>query len=119
MKHLHLFENKGDVFWIVVFENTEDGSSNYVSLFDDMESAKNYYIEIANELKANLKYRKHAGRYHTDLSEDEIIVTVDEAEDWLSNNYEYNIIYKEIINKGKYELPEELTIVKNSRKYNI
>ena len=113
MKHLQLFENKGDMFWIVVYESR---SGNYVSLFDDRESAENYYIDIVNDLKASDTYYRQKGRK---LSNNEMIVTEEEADDWLSDNYDYSIKIESIVNKGKFELPEKLQIARNSKKYNL
>lgn len=116
MKYLHLFENKGDIYWIIVYECLDDSSANSVSLFDDEESARNYYTEVANDLKSDYIYRRN----DREITEDEMIVTYEEAEKWFNdNNYDYNLNCKKIVNEGKYELPKELTIVKNSRKYNL
>jgi len=56
MKHLKLFENRGDKFWIVVYEHFEDASSNFQSLFDDRESAENYYIELIHDISDKQPY---------------------------------------------------------------
>ena len=42
MKHLKLFENKNKL-WIVVFEDLQDAINSYQTLFNDQESAENFY----------------------------------------------------------------------------
>ena len=50
MKHLKIFENKGDTFYIVIYEDYEDTSSNWQAMFDDEKSAEEYYLEIVNTM---------------------------------------------------------------------
>jgi hypothetical protein len=41
---------KRDEFWIVIYEDYNDFSVNTQALFDDEESAINYYIELVNDI---------------------------------------------------------------------
>lgn len=114
MKHLRLFENRGDEFYIVVYEYLEDASGNYVALFDDAKSAENYYIEVINDLKKDKFIRKKKN-----WNDGDIITSVQEAEDFLDDNWEYKVHTELIRNKGKYELPEEIQRARDAKKYNL
>jgi len=105
MKHLKLFEKKGDIFWIVIYENYENVSVNTQNLFDDEESAINYYIELVNKLNDD---------------NDDIIATKDDADAWVDENCDsFYVQYKEIISKGKYKLSKRLRMAHDIKKYNL
>jgi len=116
MKHLKLYENKNDIIWVVV--KTDHSAffdeATEISIFDDMERARNYYIFLINELR---KYYST----HEEMNND--VVTEKEADDCLEKinegHFRYYLEYKSITSQGKYELPEEMKINSKSRKYNI
>jgi len=96
MKHIKLFENKGDVFYIVICEDLNDASSNWQTLFDDEESAENYYIEIVNTYVRDRQYRKNKN-----FTEADYILTFDDAVEWMDENeYDNKLHCNRIENRG-------------------
>lgn len=104
MKHIKLFENQ-IIQWIVIYIPLEQPYSYSVSLFDDINSAENYYIEFINELADNKNSIQ--------------ISNIEDAENWLHDNPEYIVDIQSIENQGKYDLPYELQIDRDTKKYNV
>jgi hypothetical protein len=113
LKHLKLFESIGDIKWIVINIPFGDPSEYMISIFDDMESAENYFIELVNDIAMSDKYENEDYEDYND-----IIFTVEDAEEYVSSN-DYVVEYKSFNVRGKYELPEKLKIGADSKKYNL
>lgn len=109
MKHIKLFENR-IIQWIVIYIPLEQPYSYSVSLFDDINSAENYYIEFVNELILE----KNADNKNSIQ-----ISNIEDAKNWLYDNPEYIVDIQSIENQGKYDLPYELQIARDTKKYNI
>jgi hypothetical protein len=116
MKHLKLYENKGDKFGIFSCVDTEDSNNNIIKIFDDLESAQNYYIDFVNASKENDIWREK----RREMLDNEYITTLEEANDY-SDNELYTLIFQceEIENSGKFNLPEHIILSRDIRKYNI
>lgn len=117
MKYLKKFENNNQVSWCVINVPQTGIGDVQIELFDDEQSAENYFIVLVNELAKEESYSQDK---ITEKEYDEVnyIFTLEDAEDWLSF-HDYNIDYKKIINNGNYELPEALKLGADSRKYNL
>lgn len=121
MKHIKLFENR-IIQWIVIYIPLEQPYSYSVSLFDDINSAENYYIEFVNELILEKNAMKRiffieGGR--SDNKNSIQISNIEDAKNWLYDNPEYIVDIQSIENQGKYDLPYELQIARDTKKYNI
>lgn len=111
LKYLKLFESAGDIKWIVINIPSDDPIDYMISIYDDEESAKNSFINIVNDVAMSNKYDDYKDYV-------DIIFTVEDAEEYVRLNG-YMIEYKSIIIESKYELPENLKIGANSKKYNL
>lgn len=115
MKHLKLYENNKN-YWLFIYIAVDgDFNSNYYKLFGDEESAKNYFISWINDEKSDYIYSTK----QRELTDDEKIVTYEEAYEYAEDELHsfYNIIPIEV--SGKFELSDELELIKKARKYNI
>jgi len=116
MKHLKLFENKKDILGFFYYIDTEDFNNNYFKIFDDYQSAQNFYIIwINDEKEANIQRKENR-----ELRDDEILLTFEEAEEYARDNlYTLDINCTGIKNSGTYDLPEHFKMLKDTRKYNM
>jgi len=115
MKHIKLFENKGDVFYIVVCEDLNDSYSNWQALFDDEESAKNYYIETVNDF-----VRDRFNRMKNKFTKSDYVLTFEDAVEWMDENeYDNKLHCNRIESRGTYDLPYNIKIAKDAKKFNI
>jgi len=116
MKHLKLYENKNDIIWLVVHNDYVAfvGEDTEIFIFDDMESARNYYIFLVNELR---KYYSSREEMNND------VLTEEEADKCLEKinegNFRHHVEYRSRSSEGKYELPEEMKRKLQERKYNL
>ena len=116
MKHLKLYENKGTTFGLFTYIDTEDHSNNLFKIFDDLESAKNYYIVFVNDIK----YDRIFTRLRKEMNTEDYITTYEEAKEFVENElYSQVIECQEITNNGKYELSEEYNQIIAAKKYNL
>lgn len=118
MKYLKTYENENKEYWILVnIPQTGVGDAT-TELYDDMQSAQNAFIVLVNNLAKDDAYSnyKYQGAKYNEY--DNYIFTVEEAENYASENT-YNVYYTKIYNQGKFELPEELKIGKAKRGYNL
>jgi hypothetical protein len=114
MKHLKLYESK-KIFWVYSYTSYDDSNSNYIKLFDDEESAKNYAINESNYIiSLNLEY----GEEERKMEDKDYLLTYEDVEDWSSRQNFFMQVYS-VENNGKFELPEKIKILRNSRKYNL
>jgi hypothetical protein len=111
LKHLKLFESVGDIKWIVIIIPFDYPNDYMVSMYNDEESAKNSFINIVNDIAMSDTYGIH-GDYI------DIIFTVEDAEEYVRSKG-YIVEYKSITIENKYELPENLKIGADSKKYNL
>lgn len=115
MKHIKLFENKGDVFYIVICQHLNDSSSNWQVLFDDEESAENFYIDTVNDFLRETFYLKSSR-----ITETYFILTFDDAVEWMTENeYDVKLHCDRVENKGTYELSKEVRLARDTKKYNL
>ena len=116
MKYLKkLFEKENEKYWIVVIENLKDSDGSIQELFDDEESAENYFIEIVNDEKER-KF-EFLGK---DFTLNDIFIDRTKAEDWLKENvFDLRIYYYGIHVQGKCEESERVKLAKQTRKFNI
>lgn len=111
MKHLKLFEEKNNTIWTVVHIDSDSPFDNHsIFIFDDRESAKDYYIFYVNEQR---KYRST----REDMNND--ILTEEEADEWVENDSYQFIEYTTLTSEGKFELPEEMKKKLEERKFNL
>lgn len=114
MKYLELFEAKNEKFWIVVYEALDNAEASHVDLFDDEKSAENCYLELINDEKER-QFENANQRF----LESDIIIDVDDAKEWKETYvFDSRIYYHQIINQGKYKLPEYIEEERKARKYN-
>ena len=74
MKHLKLFENQGDRFCIVVYEDLSDANNNTQVLFDD-QGAENYFLDMINGHNKN--------EHQEEFTDEDLLLTVSDAEAWI------------------------------------
>ena len=104
MKHLKLFENVGDTFWLV-----QQGDS--FTLYPDEESAKNLIISICNE---------EIGEYTDDM----YFTDVDSALDWYRDEKSGGLVsdvldYYDVKLQPSYEGDKKLKKMREIKKYNL
>jgi hypothetical protein len=115
MKHLKLFEKENEKYWIVVVENLQAVEASSQNLFEDEESAMNYFIELINDEKERMF--ENNGKTFT-LAD--VFVSRMEAEQWLEDNvFDVRIYYYGIFVQGKYEESDIVKQAKQTKKYNI
>jgi hypothetical protein len=108
MKYLKTYENKNDELWVVTQISTIGPDDYSLEIFDDKESAENYFVDLVNDkVKQELK-----------SSDQDYVFTVEDAEK-IKCELSYRIEYGKYINNGKYELPESLKIGRDAKKYNL
>lgn len=100
MKYLKTYENNNETFWVYIELSTTFPEVKDTQIFYDKESAENYFITQMNEIS------------------DKNIYTVEEAEEYVSDN-EISVIYYKVECKGKFELSEEFKRERDSKKYNL
>jgi hypothetical protein len=111
MKYLKIYENKNDELWIVTQISTIGPDDYSLVIFDDKESAENYFVYLVNYHVKN--------DIHSDDEEDiDYVFTVEDAKK-IKGQLSYSIEYNKYINEGKYELPESLKIGRDAKKYNL
>ena len=112
MKHLKIFENKSQELWIVVFVDLNDHENTTERLFDNLESAENFFIVFVNDI---IKYS-----YSSSKRGQKIVTTVQEAEEWLGEyGSDYYAYYKSITIESEFKLPEKIFILRDTKKYNL
>lgn len=114
MKHLKLFENTQQTFWLYCY-TVIDGNSQDFYLYPDKESVENHILSVINgereELSINTGEEYDDYMYFTD---------VEEALEWYKEEYDDVIIsYKEITLEDKVEADEKLKKMRTLRKYNL
>ena len=114
MKHLKLYEDLNNEFWLVTYTDHQEGY-NYSKLFVDRESAENYYIVSVNGLKEDSFIRKNK-----EYTLSNKIGSFETAEKWMEDIgcFDHNIQINEI-SPIKYKLPKELKMLGDSEKYNL
>jgi len=119
MKYLRIYENINDEVWLFIFEDVNDSSNNYCTVFNDEQSAENLYIETVNDLKKDILYRGLHGS-SMEFNESDMITNIIDADNWLDDMYDvYHIQYKKTYIQGKYELRSDLKMIRDSQKYNL
>ena len=116
MKHLKLFENEASkAVWIVIGEDVQDPLNNHHDLFDNEESAKNFFLNMINDNKEIFFENKNKIFTDTDL-----ILTITEAEKWANaNSWDYRWYYYKTYVESNFELPERLKNTIEQSKYNL
>ena len=113
MKHLKTFENSSNVYYIFFYQMLDDPIHCQFELFDNRESAENYYIVYINDLAKNEIWEEKG-------KEENTIFTVEDATEWARENlYNYIINIYAVNSRSLYELPKNLKIGKDARKYNL
>lgn len=108
MKYLKQFENiKNNEVWAVIEISYFTPLIEDIEVFYDEESAINYYITRVNE------YAKE----NKDEDED-LIFTLDDVAKYIDNN-ECAIGFRKLKINDKFELPENLVIGGDTKKYNM
>lgn len=114
MKHLKLFENKNKL-WIVVFEDLQDATNSYQTLFNDQESAENFYIETVNSFIEDDFIKDNKEMLDSDL-----ITDIEEAKFWVKDNcYDNRLNYHDLAVNYNYKLSERTILARDAKKYNI
>ena len=130
MKHLKLFENVTDECWIVIGEDLDDATNNHHDLFDNKESAENFFIKMINDEKRlffernqHWKKKQHYStsfRSETTFSSEDLILTISEANKWAEDNSsDYKWYYYKTNIQSNYELPDYLKKAIEEKKYNL
>jgi hypothetical protein len=114
MKYLNLFENINPEIWAVLIEYADDPADNHQVFYDDRESAENFIIVTLNQF-----IEFGANRLNIELKDDDIILTIEEAEEWFDNNWQFKMSYYQVHSSGKFELPEKYKSAIKARKYNL
>ena len=111
MKHLKLFENRRQEFWLFDYHIKDNHEHSYY-LFPDKESAENSIIMTINNERQELE---------TNSWSDEMFFTeMDEAMDWYEKNFnEIEIRYDRITLSSHYDGGEELRKHREIKKYNL
>lgn len=115
MKHIKLFESKNQELWSVINVPQTGIGDVSIDIFDDEESAINYFIDTVNNIAKNDKYHEDDEDYDDD---ENLIFTLEDAKDYINNN-DYNVDYVKIYNKGTYDLPQSLKLGRDTKKYNL
>ena len=115
MKHLKQYESNIEGFWIVVFEDINDPEDSHQDLFDDALSAENFYIKLVNdEIEKIFEFKNKK------ITINDIITTREDADDWLEDNTNNcRIYFYKIKVQEKFELPENIKLARETRKYNL
>jgi len=108
MKHLNVYESKKNSVWLVIQISTSGPDDYEIEIFDDKESAENYYVDLVNEL-----FKQEIGPSNKDH-----VFTVEDANK-IKDELTYRIVYYEYKSNGKYELPENLKFGRDLNKYNL
>ena len=115
MKYLKKYENDNqNEFWLVAVEFANEPEANYHELFKDRESSDNFIIVKVNEFRQETAERKDEI-----FTNNDIFLTIEEAEDWLDENWDMRIYSYKIECCDKFELPKEYKLLMDTRKYNI
>lgn len=117
MKYLKTFENKNDELWVVYQLSTMGPQLESLDIFDDEQSAVNYFIDLVNDLARENAYQ-NGDITREEADETDYIFTVEDANEYLDNSGE-QVHYTRYYNNGTYELPENLKIGRDSKKYNL
>ena len=116
IKNFKIFEsNNNDDVWAVISIPTDTSNYYNMSLFRNEESAINYFIDFVNGIASDDAF------YDNDNDEVEpkdLIFTEVEAERYVREN-EYNVFYNKHTVKDDFELPENLKIGRDTKKYNL
>jgi hypothetical protein len=114
MKYLNLFEKLKEELWIVIVDYTDSPEDNAQFFYDDRESAENFIIVTLNDF-----IQFSANRIGRELKDDDIILTIEEAEEWFDNNWQLKLSYYKVHSNGTFELPEKYILAREARKYNL
>lgn len=115
MKHLKLFEKKNDELWLVIQVSTITPQVESLTIFDDEESAKNYFIDSVNDLARENAYQNNEITREDDV---DYIFTLEDANEYIQNSGD-EIYYSRYYNRGKYKLPKRLKLGGDVKKYNL
>jgi len=110
MKHLKVYENNKKELWIISKISTMGPDDFTLDIFEDKESAENCLIVMVNDAAIEDNYDDGKG----DI---DYIFTVDDAKNHSSSQYSFELYQYNI--QGKYELPEELKLGRDTNKYNL
>lgn len=111
MKHLRLYESKNNELWVVTEISTMSPDDYSLVIFDDKESAENYFVDLVN-------YKVRNELHYDEKDDKDYVFTVEEANE-IKDELSYRVEYGKYINNGKYELPENLRMGRDAKKYNI
>ena len=113
MKHLKIFENQKNYYWIVDYCIIDDDSHSY-HLFPDKESAEIYIIHIINEEREAIE----------NLTDDKYFTEIDKALNWYEKTFkDIEITYDKILLEEKFEGSAKFiamrSLRRNAKKYNL
>lgn len=108
MKHLKLYENVNNIIWVITKNSTLTPDDVEIFLFDDKKSAENYFITLVNDMAIEDNYEDKTKNY---------IFTLEDALNYNSDNYRFDLFYSKIL--GNFDLPEELKLGANTKKFNL
>ena len=110
MKHLQLFENVGDNFWLVVY-NILNGDISY-TLYPDEESAENHIITVVNQERRDLEQDNY--------NDDMFFSDVEDAMDWYDDTFSnITMTYHKIKLSSHFTGSDKLKRMKDIKKYNL
>ena len=108
MKHIKTFESKKNKScWVYTELSSTTPSIEEIVLFDDEESAKNYFITKCNKLIED-----------NSSNDEDLVLTYEDALDYTYDNEEAISIQK-VEYVGKFELSEKIKMLRNAKKYNL
>jgi len=115
MKYIKTYENVGEQLWIVIYDNFDFIGHNFQKLFNDKESAENFFIAFANEKKYDDYTRKKRN-----FDENDYLLSVEDTYKWLGSEiHGFDIKYESIEVLGKFELSDDIKRLRNVKKYNL
>lgn len=116
MKYLKkLFENIDKKFWLVIYTNLTDGESSHEDIFEDEESAENFYLQIVNDEK-----RRQFENKKKEFTLNDVIINSQDAKVWIDDNlFDVRIYYYGTYLEDKCELSDEIKMARKAKKYNI
>ena len=116
MKYLKkLFENTNKKFWLLIYTNLTDSEASHEEIFDDEQSAENFYLQIVNDEK-----RRQFENKKIEFTLNDVIINPLDAQFWADDNlFDVRIYYYGTYLEDKCELSEEIKMARKAKKYNI
>jgi hypothetical protein len=115
MKHIKTFESINQKVWIVIYEAIDNPEASHQTLFDDIESAENLYLELVNDEK-----ERNFNKKNYEFTNKDLIVNVTDANRYVAEDvFDSRIYFYPIIIQSKHELPENIKLEREIRKYNL